>query len=111
MFSPFITTIDENGDIIIQKTSDFTSSYAHIKTTIANPAKENAIEERDFVSVWLHDESIRIYDKLEFYPVVSDCPPNHYNLFKGFKVEKYAPIVDKTTIDKLIEPILYHFKV
>ena len=111
MFPPSITTINENGEIIIQKISDFSSSYAHIKTTIVNASKENAIEVRDFVSVWLHDESIRIYDKFDFYPVISDCPPNHYNLFKGFKVEKYAPIVDKTTIPTLIEPILYHLKV
>jgi hypothetical protein len=40
MFPPAITTIDENGDIIIQKISEFSSSYAHIKTTIANPSKE-----------------------------------------------------------------------
>jgi hypothetical protein len=111
MFPPAITTIDENGDVIIQKISEFSSSYAHIKTTIVNPAKENALEVRDFVSIWLHDESMRIYDKFDFYPIINDCPPNHYNLFKGFKAEKYEPIEDKTTIPELIEPIIYHLKI
>lgn len=108
----FISIVD--GREIIQKKDSFIQSYETIYTTVIVPHLRSGLpilQKVQFIKMWVVDENIRCYDKLDFYPNVNDCPTNHYNLFKGVKAEKYPPIEDKSTIDTLIEPIINHFKV
>lgn len=112
-FPPLFVSIIDNEEII-QKKESFFQSYENIYTTILKVNEKTGqykLETVKFICQWIGDESIRFYDKLEFYPNIEDCPSNHYNLFKGFKADKYKPIEDKSTIESLIEPIIEHFKV
>lgn len=101
-------TIDEFDELILQSKEQFIQSYEHINTTILN---NNNIDKTSFVKVWMKDDNIRYYDKIDFYPNKNECPSNHYNFFKGFKAEKYEPVNDIQKIKTLIEPIIYHLKV
>ena len=43
------------------------------------------------MDLWLADENRRQYERIDFIPNIEDCPVEIYNLFKGFKAEKYRP--------------------
>lgn len=106
-------TINEFDEIILQSKEQFIQSYEHITTTISGEdcKGQEKLDKVVFVKAWMRDENIRLYDKIDFYPNKNECPSNHYNFFKGLKVEKYEPINDTDKINKLIEPIIYHLKI
>lgn len=72
----YITLLDD-GTTDIQTEEKIKSSYKHLKTTILGdkgvPIKVS------FISTWLNDENIRIYDKMVFVP-----PPAEYDNFKEY---------------------------
>ena len=108
-------TINEFNELILQTKEQITQSYEHLTTTVlcrVNTGTEKEfLDKIQFIKYWMRDENIRYYDKIDFYPNKSECPSNHYNFFKGLKAEQYKPINDKDTIQKLIEPIIYHLKI
>ena len=60
----------------------------------------------------MKDDDRREYERMDFIPNIADCPETVFNLFKGFKAEKYVPSKEAMTDDeirKAIEPIIYHF--
>jgi hypothetical protein len=40
-----------------------------------------------FVSEWLKDENMRVYDQIDFMPM-QEAPPNIYNTIAGYQVMK-----------------------
>jgi hypothetical protein len=61
-----------------------------------------------FINQWLCDEDMRTYKKLNFYPNVSKCPKNEFNMFDGLRMEKSALKIDPKDIQENIKPILDH---
>ena len=63
-----------------------------------------------FIHNYILDNEKRIVDKIDFYPNISKCPSNVYNLFKGFYIETISnnDITDKDKEDFQI--ILDHIK-
>lgn len=106
-------TINEFEELIIQSKDQFIQSYEHISSTVLNKniQGKDTLDKVTFVKHWIKDDNIRYYDKIDFYPNKMECPSNHYNFFKGLKVETYEPINDIEKINTLIEPIIYHLKI
>lgn len=112
MYPPSYVSIDDKGELYIQHTEAFHQSYSHKSTKILRGQGDKTfIDETQFTKIWVYDPNIRVYDKADFYPDRSKCPPNVYNLFKGFKAENYEPINNKERIEELIKPIINQLKV
>lgn len=112
IFPPSYVSIDGDGELYVQHTETFHQSYSHKLTKIVKGEGEKAfVDEVLFTKLWIHDKNIRVYNKADFYPDKSKCPPNVYNLFKGFKAEKYEPINDKEKVSQLVEPIIHQLKI
>lgn len=112
MMPPSYVYIDENSDLYIQHTEHFHQSYSHKSTKILRGEGNKAfIEKTQFTKVWVYDENIRVYDRADFYPNKNKCPPNVYNLFKGFKAETYEPINNIDKINELVKPIILQMQV
>lgn len=112
MYPPSYVSIDNEGELYIQQTEKFHQSYSHIPTKVLRGEGEKSyIDEVQFTKVWIYDKNIRVYDKVDFYPNRLKCPNNVYNLFKGFKAEKYEPINNQDKIKELVEPIINQLKV
>jgi hypothetical protein len=113
LYPPLYVSEDENGNISTQSRTSLIQTNEHVRTKISkkNANGKDIIVETSFIDEWIRDPTIRKYDKLEFYPNRSDCPVNHYNMFKGFKAENYEPINNKKKIEELIKPIIYHLKI
>lgn len=65
-----------------------------------------------FFQEWLEDPDRASFERIDFIPDVSKCPPNVFNLFKGFNAEKYRPAtpLNKIEIALLIKPIIQHLE-
>lgn len=62
--------------------------------------------EMPFIDKWIKDSKIRTYKKMDIYPPPLECPPDEFNLWTGFAIEKsYAPSSGD------VEPFLNHIKV
>jgi hypothetical protein len=59
-----------------------------------------------FVDKWMKDPTIKKYYGILFDP--SGMTQGYYNTWPGYKVQKLPPIIDKSTIPALLEPIRYH---
>lgn len=112
MYPPSYVSIDNEGELYIQQTEKFHQSYSHISTKVLRGEGDKSyIDEVQFTKVWIYDKNIRVYDKADFYPNKLKCPNNVYNLYKGFKAEKYEPINNEERINELIEPIINQLKI
>jgi hypothetical protein len=45
-------------------------------------------DEGSFIEAWINMENIRKYDNVGLFPEGEQCPPNYYNLWSGFNVQK-----------------------
>ena len=63
-----------------------TDTFAHLKSGVFC---DNG-EEKKFMTEWLNDETIRLYNKMDFLPFNDNAPvPSHiFNLFRGFNDKK-----------------------
>jgi hypothetical protein len=64
------------------------------------------VKETDFLSLWYKDENRKAYERVDFYPDESKCPPHVYNTFKGFEAAKLTFDLSEEEIDRLVAPIL-----
>ena len=110
--------INSNKNLILRKKSDVVHHYNNLfyyeKVSIEERKKKiDYFQKSSFINKWLKDENMRTYEYIDFIPFDTYNPRNNkhtYNLWKGFKAEKYEPINDTDKVNKLIEPIINHLK-
>ena len=61
------------------------------------------------MDLWLKDEKRLEYERMDFIPNVENCPSTVFNLFKGFKAEKYRPEQAITEVDIQIKIVNIFF--
>lgn len=87
-----------------------------MKTRLRNNNYKEYVPETDkyvkkyFYDSWLDDSERATFERIDFNPDIENCPPTIYNLFKGFKAEKFKPETPMTNIEiaSLVKPILRH---
>ena len=101
--------IHADGYIEYMKKQDAKTKFENWNIDIYDEKKQQTIS-RSFLDMWLKDENRKQYERIDFNPDVENCPKEIYNLFKGFKAEKYEIMFEltKEEIDKIVEPILQH---
>ena len=104
-----IYNITEDGKTELLKPNEAEFKFKPAKVKVRDPAK-NRLVEKSFYKVWIDDPDRLEYDRLDFMPDASECPPNVYNLFNGFKAEEYRPAkaLSEEEINKNVEPIIKH---
>ena len=68
-----------NDEIIMKTKRDFEDTYQNKIIQLEKPTA--------FTTLWMSDENIKTYDKIDFYPD-TETPDNVYNSFKGFEASK-----------------------
>ena len=101
--------IQDDGMIEFVKPSDMKlrmrcNNYLHYNESTEKNEKKYFFEE------WLDDPERSNYERIDFVPDLEKCPPNVFNLFKGFNAEKFKPEKPLTPIEIacLVEPIIRH---
>ena len=78
---------DEEGKVIIRTQEKMKQAYGNKKCmtkTISKYGDEVYLDNQCFIDLWINDESIRTYRKMDMLPPPLECPPNTYNLWNGF---------------------------
>lgn len=78
-------TIHDNDDINIQNKQSLLVSYEHLRF---EKIVKGEIVSIGFIAEWLKDPSIRRYDSADVYPPDQVCPPNIFNMWIPFAMEK-----------------------
>ena len=58
-------------------------------------------DNKSFIDLWLKDPTIKIYDKVGFFPNVNECPETIFNLFKPFVASTITNISNISEISLL----------
>jgi hypothetical protein len=99
-----------------------TISFRDMKIISAdmNWVEYDAVKDKDVKKIFLdeynQDESRCKKDRVDFIPDLENCPPNVFNLFRGFEAEKCRPkepytVLRQTEIDSGLQIILKHHEI
>ena len=87
--------IDSNNEHIFMTEHELITSYKHLPN--------------NFINEWICDNpKIRKYDNVDIYPPPLVCPPNIYNMWSPFAMEK---IIEYTEDKEGLEKVLNHIKI
>lgn len=109
LVGPIFWRMESNGNY-----SQFKVSEMRTITSTMTFNEENAdgkIKKVKFLDKWLEDPEGRRYNRVDFYPNVSECPADVFNLFTGFQAEEFDeanPFESEEEDATLIAPILNH---
>lgn len=90
----------------------FTLSHKMIK--YYEHDKDGNLVEKKFIAKWTEDPTMRMYDYCDYYPppLTSKCPPEVYNLWRPFAVEKLrAEYPDYVKNNKALEMFIHHIAI
>jgi len=101
--------IQDDGLIEYVSARDMNLRFKNNHYQVYDAEKDKNIK-KYFFDEWLEDPDRASYERIDFIPDLDLCPPNVFNLFKGFKAEKYKPEKELSTLEIaiLIQPILRH---
>jgi len=74
------------------------STKADVRTKKRKAETSDGDEEEaqpcDFVEMWLKDENIRTYTRMDFMPPPRLCPPDIFNTFQGYRAQALPEVED-----------------
>ena len=91
-------TFDEgsNRKLIQRCPTELSVAFSHLQVKWTGWHKDEPVEKsKPFIPMWTNCEDIRRYDRMDCYPDAAKCPPNCFNLWTPFEMERYAcsPVV------------------
>ena len=93
--------IGKDGVIVMRKKKEFKEVYENLWAQ-----SKLTGEKGNFVEEWMKDPSIRTYDKMDLVPPPKVCPPNVFNMWNGYAIDKiecessgnYQPFIDLVSV-------------
>lgn len=110
-------TTDSEGNKCFEKHSNFKAKYIDWKKATHNGKilkfdifTENG-KPKTFIENYLNDPNKKSYDRIDFIPVINECPQNVYNLFDGFNIFKIDNQIEyKSNTQERFNKLINHFK-
>ena len=104
-------TFDESGNrkLIQRNPTELLIAFGHLKLNfIAFEGVKSIATEKSipFIPKWLESEDIRRYDRMDCFPDASKCPPNCFNIWTPFEMEKYYAVPFAAIDDVLAIPLV-----
>jgi hypothetical protein len=107
---PFYYCSITKDDIYIKNKIKFYGSYENKHYYDIGFDKEGNIGliKKEFLKTWMKDEDIKTFKRINFYPDISKCPKNEYNIFNGLEIQKNNIHINKNDMMDNIKPIINH---
>lgn len=104
-------TSDELGNrkLIQRNTTELLVAFGHLKLNfVAFEGVKSIPTEKSipFIPKWLESEDIRRYDRMDCFPDASKCPPNCFNIWTPFEMERYNAVPFAAIDDVLAIPLV-----
>ena len=87
---------DNKRKLIHRKKTDLFVAFSHLHLKYVCWEDNKRVEkEIPFTPLWADCENIRRYDRMDCYPDMAKCPPNCFNIWTPFEMERYndTPLV------------------
>jgi hypothetical protein len=88
---------DNKRKLVHRKKADLALAFSHLHIKyICWEKNKQVTKDIPFIPIWTECETIRRYDSMDCFPNMSACPPNVFNLWTPFEMERYndTPLVD-----------------
>ena len=110
------------GEIQVYTRQALLNAYEHVRYSIVSSSKKPRGDDDGTVVItnhpfllsrgpnpcWLHDPKIRHYEKMNIYPPPLVCPPDEFNLWNGFDVERYKAVRHVDTNSSAVKAFINH---
>jgi hypothetical protein len=84
--------ITHDGEIIFKTKTEMIVSYEHMSfKKYVDKGDYGFYQKQGFILEWMQDDTIATYDDIGCYPNIDECPPNIFNTWSQFAVEKMIP--------------------
>lgn len=95
---PMYLTLRDEGRIEYKTEQSLLASYKHLKTTVYDEENDKIVKQ-SFITKWINDENIRVYDNMCFQPPpVLRIRDKEFNTWTGFEQDK-IPLPDNFEIE------------
>lgn len=88
---------EENKRKLIQRgTTELNVAFSHLHIKYVCWEENKRVEKViPFIPLWVKCENIRRYDRMDCFPDMAKCPPNCFNIWSPFEMERYndTPLV------------------
>lgn len=105
---------DNKRRLIHRKKTDICVAFSHLHLKYVCYEENKRVEkEIPFIPLWTECENIRKYDRMDCFPDMSRCPPNCFNLWTPFEMERYngSPLVDNDEVREGIAFLRHHLSI
>ena len=100
--------------LIHRKKTDLCLAFSHLHLKYVCWEENKRVEkEIPFIPLWAECENIRKYDRMDCFPDMARCPPNCFNLWTPFEMERYngTPLVDNEEVRDGIAFLRHHLSI
>ena len=100
---------DKIHNSLLYSENDIRTSFNHLKSGIFKLTTQNEQKETKFISEWLEDKNIKLYNNMDFIPFNGVKTVNNntttFNLFNGYNSNIMTPCDDMDKI-KILKPFM-----
>ncbi len=79
----------KNDSVKIRSKKQMQDAWQHKTYEIKCPAT-GLVMDVSFMKDWMNDKDIRVYESVGLYPPPLKCPENYFNLWTGFRIERFS---------------------
>lgn len=105
---------DNKRRLIHRKKTDLCLAFSHLHLKYVCWEENKRVEkEIPFIPLWAECENIRKYDRMDCFPDMARCPPNCFNLWTPFEMERYndTPLVDNDEVREGVAFLRNHLSI
>jgi len=105
---------DNKRKLIHRKKTDLFVAFSHLHLKYVCWEDNKRVEkEIPFTPLWADCENIRKYDRMDCFPDMARCPPNCFNLWTPFEMERYngTPLVDNEEVREGVAFLRRHLSI
>ena len=105
---------DNKRKLIHRKKTDLFVAFSHLHLKYVCWEDNKRVEkEIPFAPRWADCENIRKYDRMDCFPDMARCPPNCFNLWTPFEMERYngTPLLDNEEVREGVAFLRHHLSI
>lgn len=106
---------EENKRKLIQRgTTELMVAFSHLHLKYMGWEEDKQVEKvLPFVPLWVKCENIRRYDRMDCFPDMAKCPPNCFNIWTPFEMERYndTPLVNTDEVREGVAFLRNHMSI
>jgi hypothetical protein len=106
--------LEKKRKLIQRGTTELNVAFSHLHIKYVCWEENKRVEKvLPFIPLWVKCENIRRYDRMDCYPDMAKCPPNCFNIWVPFEMERYneLPLVNTDEVREGVAFLRNHMSI